>query len=47
MTILITPKAPTEPTKGRQEVVAIVKAAPTGKRTLAWWQKWLADHWTP
>jgi len=29
----------------RTEVSAIVKLAPTGRRSLTWWQAWLADHW--
>lgn len=43
------PPPPVDPatiTKGRKAVVAIVQAAPTGARSLAWWQQWLADHWT-
>lgn len=43
MTLLVIPKVPA--TKGRADVVAIVRKAPTGKRSLEWWQKWLADHW--
>ena len=46
MSLLVVPKPPPPPTtKSRQEVIAIVKAAPTGKRSLEWWQRWLSDHW--
>lgn len=44
MTLLLRPRAaPVK--KGRKAVRAIVDAAPTGKRTLAWWQRWLAANW--
>jgi hypothetical protein len=31
--------------RGRNGVLAIIKMAPNEKHDLAWWQRWLADHW--
>jgi hypothetical protein len=48
MTLLLRSRAvasPTEALRARRDVLALVKKAPTGARTLAWWQAWLAANW--
>jgi hypothetical protein len=46
VTLLLRGRPPTTTdTKSRRDVVKIVQAAPSGSRTLDWWQRWLTDHW--
>lgn len=42
MLLLLTP-APVK--RSRRQVSELVLAAPVGRRSLAWWQRYLAERW--